>query len=189
MSTVGSRSAGVRGGLVRKGRGAATCMQVPLAAPGIGRWCRLRGSWSRPPHSVAASDNPESPRCSSPLAAMLLESEVAGGMPWWSWLCRGSSCAPSLRRMLSACLRERVRRGGVYAPVLAPSPSLTRREGAIKHDEDSLFECCCLLLQDLCHGKARLCGGLWECASRLSGYYHARDMSDHERLCFTTSDK
>ena len=24
-----------------------------------------------PPHSVAASDNPESPRCSSPLAAML----------------------------------------------------------------------------------------------------------------------
>ena len=76
----------MRGGLVRKGRGAATCMQVPLAAPGIGRWCRLRGSWSRPPHSVAASDNPESPRCSSPLAAMLLESEVAGGMPWF---CRG----------------------------------------------------------------------------------------------------
>jgi len=83
----------VRGGLVRKGRGAATCMQVPLAAPGIGRWCRLRGSWSRPPHSVAASDNPESPRCSSPLAAMLLESEVAGGMPWWSWLCRGDLLA------------------------------------------------------------------------------------------------
>ena len=101
---------------------------------------------------------------------------------------RGSSCAPSLRRMLSAC--ERVRRGGVYTPVLAPSLSLTRREGAIKHYEDSLFECCCLLLQDLCHGKARRAGCAAACGSvrpvdtQAIGYVGPRTF-----ICFTTSEK